>query len=180
MNVRIISGEFGGRNIQSPGSKGLTHPMGDRVKGSLFNIISEKNKGADVLDAFAGTGSLGIEALSRGAKTAVFIERDRLAGKVLSDNIESLGLDDKTQVFKMGVSVWADQNIDKSFDIIFIDPPYDDMQFSTVKKLVTLVKVNGIMILSHPSKISVPEFEGLTLTDRRDYGTAMVSFYSRC
>lgn len=179
MNVRIISGEFGGRNIQSPGSKGLTHPMGDRVKGSLFNIISEKNKGADVLDAFAGTGSLGIEALSRGAKTAVFIERDRLASKVLSDNIESLGLNDKTQVFKMGLSIWIDKNTDEQFDIVFVDPPYDDMQFSTVKKLAALIKSDGMMVLSHPSKISVPEFEGLNLTDRRDYGTAMVSFYEK-
>ena len=178
MNVRIISGKFGGRTIQSPGSE-LTHPMSDRVRGSLFNIISNEITGAEVLDVFAGTGSLGLEALSRGASLATFIERDRLASKVLAENIETLGVKDLAVSVQIGISTWIDKNRDKLFDLIFVDPPYNDMQFSVISRLEESLKPNGMMILSHPSRVEVPPFQGLKIVDNRSYGTASLTFYSK-
>ena len=178
MNVRIISGKFGGRMIQSPGSE-LTHPMSDRVRGSLFNIISNEITGSDVLDVFAGTGSLGLEAISRGASSAIFIERDRLASKILAENIETLGVKDLTVSVQIGVSTWIDKNKDKLFDLIFVDPPYNDMQFSVISRLGESLKPNGMMILSHPSRVEVPLFQGLKIVDNRSYGTASLTFYNK-
>jgi len=80
MNLRLISGRYGKRTIQAPDGD-LTHPMSERVRSSLFNIINSRLPDAEVVDAFAGTGSLGLEALSRGAKSAIFLERDRVDNK---------------------------------------------------------------------------------------------------
>ena len=93
MRVRLIAGEFGGRQLDSPPGRG-THPMGERIRNALFNSIHHELPDAEVLDAFAGTGALGLEALSRGAKSATFIESGRIAQKVIANNIEALGLDD--------------------------------------------------------------------------------------
>ena len=91
MNVRLIAGKFGGRTIEGSGTN-RTHPMGERIRGSLFNIIGSEIEGATVLDAFAGSGSLGLEALSRGAKHATFVERDRVAQNVITNNMKTLGI----------------------------------------------------------------------------------------
>ena len=179
MNVRIISGKFGGRIIQSPGGNGPTHPMSDRVRGSLFNIINDKITGADALDVFAGTGSLGLEALSRGAASATFVERDRLASKILFENIATLGVEQQTTSVQIGAATWIGKNQDKRYDIIFVDPPYDDMQFSVVKKLVSLVKPGGMMVLSYPQRTEVPDMEGLIKVDDRNYGGASLGFYRK-
>lgn len=82
MNVRIISGKYGGRRIDAPDTT-RTHPMSERIRNALFNSISSEINGATVLDAFAGTGAIGLEALSRGARRVTFIEKDRVAQKVL-------------------------------------------------------------------------------------------------
>jgi 16S rRNA (guanine966-N2)-methyltransferase len=178
MNIRIISGRFGGRSIQAPEGK-VTHPMSDRVRSSLFNIIQTDIDNAEVLDAFAGTGSLGIEAISRGAKNATFIERDRATHKILVDNIENLGIEDNSKVYKIGLSTWIDQNINRKFDIIFVDPPYNDMQFSTVSRLSGLLKPNGLMVLSYPGRCEVPNLNGIVVVDNRSYGTAALTFYRK-
>lgn len=179
MNVRIISGKFGGRTIQAPGGNGLTHPMGDRVRGSLFNIINDNLDGVDVLDVFAGTGALGLEALSRGAKSATFIERDRVASKILAENIDYLGVQSQTTSIQIGASTWIGKNLDNRYDIIFIDPPYNDMQFSVVAKLIGLLRPNGTMVLSYPEKVEVPVFDGVIQVDDRNYGGANLRFYRR-
>ena len=88
MNVRIISGEFGGRKIEAPDTS-RTHPMGERIRNALFNSLGDEVNNAHVLDAFAGTGSVGLEAISRGARDVTFIERDRIAQKILAKNITS-------------------------------------------------------------------------------------------
>lgn len=177
MNVRIISGEFGGRTIQSPGGNGLTHPMSDRVRGSLFNIIASDLDDAEVLDVFAGTGSLGIEAISRGAKSATFIERDRVASKILAENFATLGIESQVTSVQIGVSTWISKNLDNRYDFIFVDPPYNDLQLPAVSKLFSLLKPNGMLILSYPDRIKIPDFPGAQLIDKRDYGTAALGFY---
>ncbi len=177
MNLRIISGKFGGRTIAAPDGD-LTHPMGDRVRGSLFNIINSRLDNAEVLDVFAGTGSLGLESISRGAKSAIFIERDRVASRILTENIATLGVGQSVQSIQIGAATWIDKNQDKKFDVIFVDPPYNDMQFNVVKKLGGLLKSDGLLVLSYPEKTTVPDFDGLLLTDSRNYGTANLGFYS--
>ncbi|NTW61319.1 16S rRNA (guanine(966)-N(2))-methyltransferase RsmD [Candidatus Saccharibacteria bacterium] len=176
MNLRIIAGQFGGRIIKAPDGR-ITHPMSDRVRGSLFNIINERLPGADVLDVFAGTGSLGLEALSRGANSASFVERDKIASRILQENIESLGVVDNAKSVKIGLSTWLDINQDKKFDIIFADPPYNDMQFSSVARLADVLKDEGLLVLSYPEKTQLPDFANLEKIDDRNYGTANLGFY---
>ena len=178
MNLRIISGKFGGRTIQAPDGE-LTHPMGDRVRGSLLNIIGDEIKDAEVLDVFAGTGSLGLEALSRGAKQATFIERNRVANKILAENIQSLGVGEQARAIQIGASTWIEKNQGQYFDIIFADPPYNDLQLSTVSKLSGMLKPNGLMVLSYPGRGELPTVNGIVVVDNRRYGTAALAFYRK-
>jgi 16S rRNA (guanine966-N2)-methyltransferase len=178
MNVRIIAGKFGGRVIQAPAGK-VTHPMSDRVRGSLFNMIAENIPDAEVLDAFAGTGALGIESLSRGAKNATFIERDRNASRILNDNLKTLAINSNAKAYKIGLSTWIDKNAERRFDIILADPPYDDLQLSTVERLGGLLKTNGLMLLSYPGTCEVPNLNGIVVVDNRSYGTAALTFYRK-
>ena len=178
MNLRIISGKFGGRTIQAPDGE-LTHPMGDRVRGSLFSIIGDEITDAEVLDVFAGTGSLGLESLSRGAKYSTFIERDRVASKILAENIASLGLGEQARAIQIGASTWIEKNQGKKFDIIFADPPYNELQLSTVSKLSGMLKPNGLMVLSYPGRGELPTVNGIVVVDNRRYGTAALAFYRK-
>ena len=178
MNLRIISGKFGGRTIQAPDGK-ITHPMGERVRGSLFNIIGDEIKSAEVLDIFAGTGSLGLEALSRGAANVTFVERDRVASKILAENVKALNVDSLTTSVQIGAGTWIEKNQDKLYDIIFADPPYNNLQLSTVSRLGGLLKPNGLMVLSYPGRGEVPTVYGVVVVDNRSYGTAALTFYRK-
>jgi 16S rRNA (guanine966-N2)-methyltransferase len=178
MNIRIISGEYGGRKIEAPATK-RTHPMSERARGALFNSISSRIPGADVLDAFAGTGALGLEALSRGAKTAIFIERDKIAQKVIAKNISSLGVESQAVLIRTTVNNWLETAEVNEYDLIFADPPYSDPQFSTVEKLLSLLKPGGLMILSHPGRGEELTKTGVVVVDNRSYGNAFLTFYRR-
>lgn len=173
-----MAGELSGRMIQAPDGK-ITHPMSERVRGSLFNIIGSEVKDAEILDIFAGSGSLGIESLSRGAAHATFIERDKLANKILVENIEKMDIGSRSDVIKISARTWIDKNLDKKYDIIFADPPYDDLQLSTVRCLGNLLKNNGLMVLSYPGRGDVPTIDGVVVVDNRSYGTAAIAFYRK-
>ncbi len=175
MNIRVIAGKFGGRTIAvPPGTK--THPMGERVRGSLFNILGDLT-GQKVLDAFAGSGALGLEALSRGADTVMFIEREKVAQKVIVENITTLNLNEVAKVVKSSVSQWDETAPREQFDLILADPPYHDLQLSTVKRLTRHLKPNGLMVLSYPGRESVPTVNGVVVVDNRSYGDAALAFY---
>jgi 16S rRNA (guanine966-N2)-methyltransferase len=178
MNVRIISGKYGGRKIEAPDNS-RTHPMSERIRNALFNSIGSEISGAKVLDAFAGTGAIGLEALSRGASSVVFIEKDRIAQKILAKNITSLDAENHTVVIRTTVSNWVDTAETEEFDIIFADPPYHDPQFSTVSKLFGLLKVGGLMVLSHPGRGEEPTKPGVVVVDNRSYGNAFLTLYRR-
>ncbi len=178
MKLRVIAGEYGGRTISAPDGV-LTHPMSERVRGSMFNIISKEVEGSSVLDVFAGSGSLGLEAISRGAMSATFIERDKVASKILFENIQLLEIVDKTTSIQIGLRTWIDKNEDKAYDIIFADPPYNDLQLSTVAGLVGLLKPNGLMVLSYPGRSELPTVNGVVVVDNRSYGTAALAFYRK-
>lgn len=175
MRVRLISGEFGGRYLEAPDTS-RTHPMSERIRGALFNMLGDMDD-LRVLDAFAGTGAIGLEALSRGAREAVFIERDRIAQKVLANNIRMLGVGDRTSLIKAPVASWSETASTELFDLIFADPPYHDVQLSTVSRLVKYLNPKGLMILSHPGRESAPTVNGVVVVDNRSYGDAALAFY---
>ena len=178
MNIRIISGTYGGRKLDAPdGSR--THPMSERARGAMFNSLGGLVNGAEVLDAFAGTGAVGLEALSRGAAQATFIERDRVAQKILAANITTLGVDEQAKLVRTTVGNWIETAKDQEFDLIFVDPPYHDPQLSTASKLLSLLKPGGHMILSHPGRGEVPTKNGVVVVDNRSYGNAFLTFYRR-
>lgn len=179
MRVRIIAGEFGGRFIQTPPGS-TTHPMGERVRSAMFNSLGETVRGARVLDAFAGSGAIGLEALSRGAESVIFVERDRVAQRVIAKNITSLGVDEKSIVIKTTISNWMETaDVTGEFDIIFADPPYHNPQFSTVSRLMGLLKPGGTMILSHPGIGEVPIQDKTVVVDSRSYGEAHLTKFLR-
>lgn len=179
MNVRLISGKFGGRRIITPSSD-KTHPMSGRVRSALFNILGDSVKDARVLDAFAGSGSLGLEAISRGAKSVTFIERDGRAIKALTDNIAGLRVNKETAVIKTSIDNWLRTSSNIEFDLIFADPPYYDPQFSTVQKLFSVLHIGALMVLSHPGRGEPPiSTNEVVVVDNRSYAGANLTFYRR-
>ncbi len=156
--------------------------MSERIRGAIFNILKSIEggdmEGRTVLDAFAGSGSLGLEALSRGATHATFVERDRVAQNVIKNNITTLGVSEVTKLVKAPVSGWS-ETIDEQFDIIFADPPYHDLQLSTVFKLKRLLKPNGLMVLSYQGRGEVPTELGVVVVDNRSYGKANIAIYRK-
>ena len=175
MKFRLIAGDLGGRNLQAPGTT-ATHPMSERVRNALFNIVGDEVIGASVLDAFAGSGALGLEAISRGAATATFVERDSRAIGSIEANVKLFKLEPRTKVLQADVAVWA-KRANQRFDIILVDPPYDDTQLATVMALEKLLQPNGLMILSYPGSGEVPTANGVVVVDNRSYGTAALAFY---
>lgn len=178
MNVRLIAGKYGGRIIEGSGTD-RTHPMSERIRNSLFNMLGDRVEGAVVLDAFAGSGAIGYEALSRGASRTVFIERDRIAQKIIANNATTLGVkSDEIKLIKAPVSSWMNTTTE-TFDLIFADPPYHDPQLSTAMQLIGLLKPNGLMVLSYPSRSEVPTKLGVVVVDNRSYGNASLIFCRR-
>lgn len=162
--------------------------MGERIRNALFNKLTSMDEiqleGARVLDAFAGSGSLGFEALSRGAQSAVFVERDAAAQAVIKKNAATLKIGSEAKFVKASVGTWAQKQIEEDssaqkFDIIFADPPYDDVQLSTVMQLIALLQPNGLMVLSYPGKHEVPTELGIVVVDNRSYGNANLAFYQK-
>jgi 16S rRNA (guanine966-N2)-methyltransferase len=150
--------------------------MGERIRGSLFNILGDVS-GMTVLDAFAGSGAVGLEALSRGAAHVTFIERDRIAQRVLAENIKLLGAQHQTSLIRTSVASWSQTATAQRFDLIIADPPYHDLQLSTVGRLVAYMQPNGLMILSHSGRESVSTVNGVVVVDKRSYGDAALAFY---
>ncbi|MCY7300444.1 MAG: RsmD family RNA methyltransferase, partial [Ilumatobacteraceae bacterium] len=133
--MRVISGEFGGRRLVSPEGE-TTRPTTDKTRGAVFNSLSSMGilDGAVVADLYAGSGALGIEAISRGAAKCVFVERDRSALLALRENIATLGIDDRCTVRGTDVMAWVPAM--RNVDIAFIDPPYAFDAWPALLKLV--------------------------------------------
>jgi 16S rRNA (guanine966-N2)-methyltransferase len=172
--MRIISGVYGSRIIRAPRGY-ATHPMGDRMKSALFNSLGSL-EGAEVWDAFAGSGALAIESVSRGATYALATERDPKAYLTAKENVEKLGAS-KVQVVKAGAKAWSKNNVDKKFDIIFCDPPYNYLQLSTVFALKSHLKPKGLMVLSYPGSEELPSSSGVVVVDNRNYGDGALAYY---
>lgn len=170
--VKITSGKYRGRVIKTPG--GATHPMGSREKLALFNMISEYLPGALVLDVFAGSGALGLEALSRGAGSVVFVEKSAVAARVTKENIANLGAQDFCEVFTSDIAIFQPG---KKFDVILADPPYDNFNIEKIAILTEFLNNGGVMVLSHPGEAL--ELPGLELLKSRQYARARISIYKK-
>jgi len=166
---------LGGRNFATPRSA-RTHPMGDRVRGALFNTLGDI-QGLTFLDAFAGTGALSFEAISRGAASSLLIEIDKPAQRAIEANIASLGVKQQAKLVKANCSGWSDNNPTQTFDVVIAAPPYDDLQLSTVQKLVRHTASDGLFVLDWPGKMPAPAIPGLEIVEQKQYGDAQLVFY---
>ena len=179
--MRIIGGELKRKKL-IPFRGDLTRPTADRVRESIFNICASKISDANVLDLFAGTGALGLEALSRGAASAVFIDSAPNAVKTIAKNIESCKMADRAKVIKWDILKNLNCLYGKNaiYDLIFMDPPYTENAIEpTLKNLMNsdVVKNGATIIIEHAVSKSIPEnIGGYDLTDQRKYGKTLVSF----
>ncbi len=180
--LRVISGTARGHKLKTlKGSN--TRPTSDRVKESLFNIISGYIIDADVLDLFAGTGNLGIEALSRGAGSAVFVDKSRECCEIIKDNLAHTKLSDKAAVIPGDIKAEIEKlyKEGKKFDIIFLDPPYNkNFVTETLYYLAKndIIKFNGILVGERDYIDEVPEEVGIFRLIRNErYGDTVLSFY---
>lgn len=175
--MRVIAGRLGGRVFEDPRGN-RTHPMSDKVRGALFNALGDIN-GLSVLDAYAGTGALAIEAISRGAAHAIAVDTDTDAVKTIAANINSLGLEEQITLLHKNISGWSRNNQDKKYDIVLADPPYHDMRPDVLQKLVGNTKPGGLFVLSWPGNEPVRPFVQLEVVSHKTYGDAQLVFYRR-
>lgn len=179
--MRVISGTAKGRTLKSPGS--ATRPITDRAKESLFNILGPSVIDANVLDLFAGAGSVGIEALSRGARHATFVELDREALVTIRKNLELTHLDSRAIVAREDVFRFIRKNAGEKYDLIYVAPPrYRDLWLETLKTLDGrgLLSQQGVMVAQiHPKEFRAADLQEFELTDQRKYGSTMLCFYRK-
>jgi 16S rRNA (guanine966-N2)-methyltransferase len=178
--MRVIAGALGGRTLKAPRGQS-TRPTSDRVREALFSVLGDVS-GARVLDLYAGTGALGIEALSRGASRAVFVENARPALEVLRDNLRTLGLGPVSRVLAQPVQrALAALPPEGPFDLVLLDPPYAALVEAALvlAALPALTAPGARIVLEHARRDAAPEVLGLALEDTRLYGDTAVSFYTR-
>lgn len=176
--MRVIAGALGGRVFDSPGTV-RTHPMSDKARGALFNMLGDI-EGLRILDAFAGTGALCFEAASRGAASALAIENDRTAQKTITRNIAVLGVGDTVKLVAVSANAWLKTSSpEEVFDILLCDPPYEDLQLDLVRRLGVQVAPGGLLVLSLPTSVEAPLFEGFEQARMRSYGDMQLVFYRK-
>jgi 16S rRNA (guanine966-N2)-methyltransferase len=183
--MRIISGEFRGRRLLPPQGP-ATRPITDRVKQSLFDILTPDLPEAVVYDCFAGTGSMGLESLSRGASRAVFFEFDPGAAALLRRNIETLGLSSRSRIITADIFGWAESAPPpaRPVDILFLDPPYRFLteRAADLRQLIsTLVEQHlsdqAIVMFRHAAGDAL-DLPPLVRYDQREYGSMTIDFLS--
>jgi 16S rRNA (guanine(966)-N(2))-methyltransferase RsmD len=185
-SVRITGGEFRSRALKAPRGS-ATRPTSDKVREALLAILGERVANARVLDLYAGTGALGLEALSRGAAEATFVERGREALDALRANVRALGVEGRVRVLAAPVERVA-RDVAGPFDLVFADPPYADVG-AAGRVLEEIVRRGALaeratVVLEHaPQRGSAdqegPEIPGLLREDTRRYGDSCLSFYAR-
>jgi 16S rRNA (guanine966-N2)-methyltransferase len=175
--MRIIAGERRGARIAAP--KGdTTRPTSDRVREAAYNLIGPVDDAA-VLDLFAGSGAMGLEALSRGARRCVFVESDRAACRVIHDNLEKLRFTGALVLQKDAFqALWEERG--RSYDLVLVDPPYGawpDLEPRLAEVLPPLLAPDGLLVVETPSRIE-PELPLELVTSRR-YGSARITLFTR-
>ncbi len=189
--MRVIAGRFRGRALSAPGGR-TTRPITDRIKETLFNVLGARFglPGAlpafDVLDLFAGTGGLGIEAVSRGAAACIFVERDRRALRTLRANLDQLQQPDLFRVVVQNSWTVPPPATAVGYGLVFLDPPYRDVENPTktlniLNQLAPLLRPEGLIVLRFESQIEFPveAVQTLVCVDQRTYGRMRFLFFGR-
>lgn len=175
--MRVIAGSLKGRTFESPGGY-RTHPMSEKARGAIFNALGDIHN-LSVLDAYAGSGALAIEAMSRGAKQVTIVELDKAAYNTIVKNMEKLDLEDGAKVLRRNVGSWAKSDQAGTYDVVVADPPYDDVRPDILQRIGLLTKPDGVFVLSWPGSEPVRQFDGLDLLLHKSYGDAQLVFYRR-
>ena len=179
--MRVITGKARGIQLKTP--EGLqTRPTADRVKEACFSIIMNDIPGATVLDLFGGTGQLGIEALSRGAEKAVFVDASEKACKLIRENLKRTKMEGEGKVFRSDYLVYLNNTAEK-FDIIFLDPPYAEVFLENALKRITeidILRSGGIIVTERPLEKELPfEYEGYSRSRDYKYGKVLLTVYRK-
>ena len=179
--MRVITGKARGVQLKTP--EGMqTRPTADRVKEAMFSIINFDIPGAKVLDLFGGTGQLGIEALSRGASTAVFIDASEGACKIIRENLRRTRLETQAKVIR-GDSLEYLQRCKEKFDIILLDPPYAEVFLENALNCIAEIDIlqsGGIIVTERPlGKELLCEFEGFVRSKDYKYGNTLLTLYRK-
>lgn len=182
-SLRVIAGEAKGRKLRSvPGD--TTRPITDRTKESLFNILGGDVTGSTMLDLFAGTGSVGIEALSRGAEYVRFVDNNLLAIKTVQLNLSNTKLENQAQVLKKDAFVFLNSTPDRAFDYVYIAPPqYKGLWKRALEGLDNspgwLSEDAWVIVQVHPMEYETVELTNLQEFDQRRYGSTLLIFFQR-
>lgn len=181
--MRVIGGQARGTRLRTlRGTR--VRPTSDLVREAIFDILGERVLGSRALDLFAGSGALGIEALSRGAKEAVFVERDQKAAEIVETNLKACHLEEKGRIEVKTVdnALAALSKKGEKFDLVFLDPPYGrGLAVASLDNLGKkgILSKQGLVVVEHERMTRLPERCGfLCLADRREYGDTAVSFFS--
>ena len=179
--LRVISGSARGCKIQAPDTDN-TRPTTDRVKEAMFSIITDYIYDANVLDLFSGSGALGIEALSRGAESCIFVDHSKICKEVIEKNLEKTRLKDRAKIICSDITTTL-KSLDGQFDIIFMDPPYFEGYVDGVVEYIAdnnMLKDDGIVVVERHETVAVKDRYGiLKLTKERSYGEIVLSFYTK-
>jgi 16S rRNA (guanine966-N2)-methyltransferase len=172
--MRIVGGSLGGRRISAPPGS-ATRPTSDRVREALFSILGDRVDGANTLDLFAGSGALGIEALSRGAAAATFVDSSAGALRVLRENLDTLQL--RAQTSKSDALRWLRSATDV-YDLVFLDPPYDlaERLGSELSPVIPAVLAPGATVVAESDRRKPLDLD-LPLNDERRYGDTLIRIY---
>ena len=181
--IRVIAGTAKGRRLQMvPGD--TTRPISDRAKEALFNLLGGQIEGAAVLDLFAGTGSVGIESLSRGAARAVFVERERQAVNTIQANLKATGFGERASVQRTDVFIHLRNEPRAGYDYIHVAPPqYQELWAKTLQALdarPAWINPDGVVVAQiDPREFQPLGLKNLELVDERRYGNTLLAFYER-
>jgi 16S rRNA (guanine(966)-N(2))-methyltransferase RsmD len=176
--MRIIAGTFKGRRLDAPDWPGL-RPTSDRLRETLFNVLAPRIVGARFLDAYAGTGAVGIEALSRGASHVTFVERDPRAARLIEQNLARCGVQDRYAIIRAGFA-GAAQRLTDPFQILFLDPPYGAGELiAALGAAAALVAGDALLIVEHATRDKAPDAVG-GLSRRRELvqGDSALAFFT--
>lgn len=184
--MRVVAGRFRGRSLAVPGSDSI-RPTSDRTREAVFNILAHgiedfAIEGARAIDLFAGTGALGIEALSRGAARCLFVEEAPEARALIRENVEALGLTGVTRIWRRDATKLGPAGTTGQFDVAFLDPPYGrGLGEAALQALVVgdWLEAGAVVVLEERADVTVAWPEGYTLLDRRVWGGTAVHFARR-
>jgi 16S rRNA (guanine966-N2)-methyltransferase len=176
--MRVIAGKYKGRQLKPPNWEGL-RPTSDKLRETLFNILSTRIPAARVLDGFAGTGAVGIEALSRGAAHVTFIERDPRALKLIAENVARCGIADGYTIERGDATVSLTRQA-TAYDVVFLDPPYDMPQLHALLSVASShLADNGVIVLERATRTAVEAPSGLVRVRDVKSGDSSLTFFVR-